>query len=213
MKFYFDFVSPYSYLAWTQIHSLADAYGRSVEPVPVLFAALLAANGTKGPAEVPARRRYMLRDLARIARAFDVAFDLPPAHPFNPLLALRLASVPMAPEQHRALVDALFRACWVERRALDDAATVAAIAAAHGTGAALAGAATDAVKQRLRAETDAAIAQGIFGVPTIVVDGETVWGCDSLPHLRRFLAGEAPPPAEVLARWEATPAAAIRKPL
>jgi 2-hydroxychromene-2-carboxylate isomerase len=65
IRFCFDFISPYAYLAWTQVHALADRHGRAVEPVPVLFAALLDHHGTVGPAEVPAKRRYLMFDVVR----------------------------------------------------------------------------------------------------------------------------------------------------
>ena len=102
IRFHFDFISPYAYLAWTQIHALAARHGRSVEPVPVLFAALLDHHGTKGPAEIPAKRRYLMFDVVRKARALGVPIGPPPAHPFDPLLALRVASVPMDAQATRA---------------------------------------------------------------------------------------------------------------
>src|SRR5262245_43625018 len=95
IRFFFDFISPYSYLAWTQLPQLAQRHSCTVQATPVLFAALLDAHGTKGPAEVPARRRYVMKDIARKAHAFGVPIDVPFAHPFNPLLALRIASLPM----------------------------------------------------------------------------------------------------------------------
>src|ERR1700754_987264 len=95
LRVYFDFISPYAYLAWTQLPGLAARHGCTIEPIPVLFAALLEHHGTRGPAEVPAKRRYLLVDVAPKARALGVPVGLPPHHPFNPLLALRLASLPL----------------------------------------------------------------------------------------------------------------------
>ena len=210
--FLFDFLSPYAYLASTQIHALAARHGRDVELVPVVFGALLDAHGTRGPAEIPARRRYLIRDVVRIAHRFGVPIAPPPAHPFNPLLALRVASLPMASERRRALVDALYRAAWVDGRDLGDRAVVAAVVAAAGGEPGLVDAAgTDEAKARLRRQTDEAIAAGVFGVPTMLVDGEPFWGCDSLPYLEGFLAGERPVHDELVARWEKLPAAVQRR--
>jgi 2-hydroxychromene-2-carboxylate isomerase len=208
----FDFISPYAYLAWTQIHRIATAAGHNVEPMPVLFAALLDAHGTKGPAEVPARRAYVIKDAARLAHAFGVPIDAPPVHPFNPLLALRLASLPLPPEKKRALIDALFAAAWQRCQNLADPAVVAAAATAAGIPPeCLDEAATPEAKSRLRAQTDEAIAAGAFGVPTVFVRGEMFFGCDSLPHLERYLHGEDPVPRDLLERWQNLPAGATRR--
>ena len=95
LLFYFDFISPYAFLAWTQIRGIAARCEREVEPVPVLFAGLLNAHDQKGPAEIPAKRRYLFKDIARKAHRLGVASVAPPpAHPFNPLLPLRIASLP-----------------------------------------------------------------------------------------------------------------------
>lgn len=202
IRFHFDYLSPYAYLAWTQMARIGGAHQREIDPIPVLFAALLAHHGTRGPAEVPARRRYLIKDVARLAHQFGVTIDAPPSHPFNPLLALRLTSLDMPADQRRALIDALFAAAWRERREISEPEVVAAIAQGVGIGPdRLEEANGEAAKVRLRAQTDAAIAFGIFGVPSMVVDGELFWGCDSLPHLERFLTGNDPVPADFTARW------------
>jgi 2-hydroxychromene-2-carboxylate isomerase len=211
IRFFFDYVSPYSYLAWTQLPALAERHGRAVEPVPVLFAALLDAHGTRGPAEVPARRRYLIRDVLRLAHQLGVPLEPPPAHPFNPLLALRVSSVPMPAEQRRALVTGLFAATWGGGGGVSDPSGVAAVLAEVGLPAdLLAQAQTAEGKAAVRAQTDQALALGAFGVPTMVADGELFFGCDSLPHLERFLRGEDPVRAEVVERWERLPASATR---
>ena len=197
LRFHFDFISPYAYLAWTQLgalvarHASTDAAcALAIEPVPILFAALLDANRTKGPAEIPSKRAYMWKDTMRSARALGVPFVPPPAHPFNPLLALRVASLAMDHEERVALVDAIFRACWERGLAISDPRVVEHAAnEAKLDGAALVrAAATPDAKARVKDATDAALAAGIFGVPTMVIDGEMFWGLDSLPHLERHLA-------------------------
>ena len=203
--------NPRSQRAWTQIHAVAERGGVTVEPVPVLFAALLGAHGTRGPAEVPARRAYLIRDVARLAHRFGVPLSPPPAHPFNPLLALRVASLPLPADQRRALVDALFTAAWADGTGLEPA-TVAAIAGRVGLAAdALEQAEQPAAKARLRAQCDRAITEGIFGVPTCTIRGQMFFGCDSLPHLEYFLAHGDVVPHDLVARWANLPASASRR--
>jgi 2-hydroxychromene-2-carboxylate isomerase len=213
MRFYFDFISPYAYLAWTQIHALAARHGRTVEPVPVLFAGLLGAHGTRGPAEVPAKRRYLFADVLRTAHRLGVPLAPPPAHPFNPLLALRVSSLPMAADRRRALIDALYAATWGDGPGVTDPAAVARLA--NGVGldgeALIAAAGTEEAKARVREQTDEAIAAGVFGVPTVIVEGELFWGHDSLTNLEAFLRGEGAIDAALLARWETLPASSTRK--
>jgi 2-hydroxychromene-2-carboxylate isomerase len=213
VQFLFDYVSPYSYLASTQVRALAARHARDVEPVPVLFAAMLNAVGTRGPGEVPAKREYMFRDVERIARTLGVPIEPPATHPFNPLTALRVTGgVPRMQERWR-LVEALFAAAWVRGLPIDQPETVASIASevgAEGTDL-LARATSPESKEHLREVTQEAIALGVFGVPTMLVDGEMFWGVDSLPLLDRFLGGERPLDAERLARWRALVPSATRK--
>ena len=211
IRFHFDFISPYAYLAWTQIHALAERHRARVEPVPVLFAALLDRHGQKGPAEIAAKRAYLIKDVSRTARRLGVVSAPPPAHPFNPLLGLRLSSLPMPAAIRRALVDALYWATWGGGEGITDRANVAAIATRVGLGAdAVALADQPEAKERVRQQTEDAIAAGAFGVPTMIVDGELFWGVDSLPSLDRFLAGERDVDPELLARWASLPASAKR---
>jgi 2-hydroxychromene-2-carboxylate isomerase len=211
IRFHFDFLSPYAYIAWTQIHALAERHGRAVEPVPVVLAALLAHGQTKGPAEIPAKRVWVYKDTVRTAHLLGLPFGPPPTHPFNPLLALR--AVAIAPADHqRAFIDALFAEAWGGGQGVDTAEKVQAIADRVGLdGAALvAGAQAPEAKDRLRRYTEGAIAQGVFGVPSMVVGDEVFWGYDAFGHLERFLEGKDPLDAAVTARWLARPASAVR---
>src|SRR3954464_389675 len=108
LRFYFDFVSPYSYVAWHQLPAIAARHAQAIEPVPVLFGAVLDAHGTKGPAEVPAKRRYLFKDVYRKARRAGLALTVPPTHPFNPLRALRAASLALPDDARRRLIGALY---------------------------------------------------------------------------------------------------------
>jgi len=211
VRFHFDFISPWAYIAWCRVHDLIAPYGRAIEPVPVLFAALLDAHGTKGPAEVPAKRAYLAKATTRAARAAGVRFAPPPHHPFNPLLALRVAGGAFAsPSERRRAVDALFAAAWGGGPGLEDPEAVSAVldrAGFDGPARVEAAASPDA-KAALRTATERAIADGIFGVPTFQVDGELFWGNDSLEDLDRFLDGADPITDDDRARWaRCTPSA------
>ena len=213
MRFYFDYVSPYAYLAWHQLPAIAARHGQAIEPVPVVFGALLGAHGTKGPAEVPAKRRYILHDVYRKARRAGVPLALPPAHPFNPLAALRASSLALPDDQRRALIGALYAAVWQTGEGIEAADAVARIAASVGLdGEAIVRAAGEAdAKARLRAQTDEALAAGVFGVPSVIAHGELFWGVDALDLLDDFLARRESVPAELVARWETLPATSVRR--
>lgn len=213
MRFYFDYVSPYAYLAWRQLPAIAARHTQPIEPVPVVFGALLGAHGTKGPAEVAAKRRYILKDVYRKTRLAGVPFTIPPSHPFNPLLALRASSLALPGDARPRLIDALFAAVWETGEGIEAPGAVSRIATSVGLdGDAIERAASEPdTKARLRAQTDEAIAAGVFGVPTVAAFGELFWGVDSLDLLDAFLARREPVPAELVARWEALPASAIRR--
>lgn len=217
LYFFFDFLSPYAYLAWHSIHQVASAAGREVEPIPVLLAALLDAHGQKGPAEIPAKREYVFKDALRTAHGLDLPFQPPPAHPYNPLLALRVATIMLAPRLRREVIDALFHAAWGNGEGLDGEEAVAKALAPTGfdTDVLIAEAKTTAIKEQLRADTATAVQLGVFGVPTVLADREVFWGHDSLGHLSRFLAGADPATigygARLVRSWLRTPAAATRR--
>jgi 2-hydroxychromene-2-carboxylate isomerase len=218
LRFYFDFLSPYAYLAWTRVHELVAPYSLPVEPVPILLAALLEHNRTRGPAEVPARRAYLFRDIVRLAYQHRIRLEPPAVHPFNPLLALRVSSLDMPPEVRRRLIDGLFAAVWAGGPGVTDPAVVVQAATSAGLDgpAAVAAAGTEEIKNRLRHHTEEAVAAGVFGVPTMILEregapAELFWGFDSFPHITRFLEGQDPITPELEARWAATPVGVTRK--
>jgi 2-hydroxychromene-2-carboxylate isomerase len=198
ITFHFDFISPYAYLAWTQIHALAARHGKRVVPIPTLLAALLAHGATKGPAEIPAKRAYLVVDTIRTARLLGVTFVPPASHPFNPLLPLRVASLDATDDERRARIDALFSAAWAKGEPID---TPEAVTRVLGDGDLARRAQEPAAKERLRAQTETAIASGVFGVPTIIVGGDVFWGVDSLGHLERHLRGEGVDTRAEMVKW------------
>ena len=216
IRFYFDFISPYAYLAWTQIQALATRVNATVEPVPILFAALLNAHGQKGPAEIPPKRIYLFKDVYRRAHRFGVPLVPPPHHPFNPLLALRVASVPQAAGERNRMIDGLFAAAWGEGSGIEHQEQVAEVVRRLGMNAPqlLDAATSTEVKNRLRQQTDEALQVGAFGVPTMIVGDELFWGADALEPLEAFIKGEDPlqkTGAKELARWMSIEPSAVRR--
>lgn len=203
LRFHFDYLSSNAYLAWIALPALAGRFGRRIELVPVLFPKLLEAYGQLGPAEVPPKMRWMARNNLRKAKLLGITLRPPAFHPFNPLLALRVSSLDLAEDARARLVSGLFRAVWTDRRHASEPAVVAAIADEAGLdGAALVAAAgTPEAKDRLRRQTEAALADGVFGVPTVIVDGELFFGYDDFDFLERFLAGEDPLDTSEAAYW------------
>jgi 2-hydroxychromene-2-carboxylate isomerase len=213
LDFHFDFVSPYACVAWGRIGDICARHECTVHPVPVLFSALLSAHGTKGPAEVPAKRAYVFKDAFRKAHRLGLPpLTPPPSHPFNPLVALRAVTALSSDADRARLTTALYLATWADGTGVETAESVAHVATGAGfDGEALvAAAATPQAKEALRRATDEAIDHGAFGVPTMIVDGELFWGCDALEAVDDFLAGRDPPAGVSLARWTNLPASARR---
>lgn len=203
IEFLFDYVSPYAYLAWTQIRSLARRHGSNLRRIPVLFAGLLQANGQLGPAEIPRKRLYMFKDALRTANVLGVPLIPPPSHPFNPLLALRVTCAEIDAPHTEHLIDRLFHAAWGSGQGVETPAQVARVLRELELDAdeVITRASSPIAKQRLRDETDRALASGSFGVPTMLVNDELFWGCDSLGHLDRYLAGQESLDPSLIEQW------------
>jgi 2-hydroxychromene-2-carboxylate isomerase len=214
LRFCLDYLSPYAYLAWLRMPDLARRHGRALEPVPVLLAGLLNGVGSIGPAEIPPKRVYVFKQTLRIAHEQGAPFTLPPSHPFNPLLSLRVTAAVDDVAERSRLTTALYSAAWGQGRAIETPEQVGAVLTEAGfdAKALLERAALPEVKDRVRRNTEEALAAGVFGVPSVVVDGEMFWGVDSLGHLERFLEGRDPLTPEALERWQNLPATANRRP-
>jgi 2-hydroxychromene-2-carboxylate isomerase len=192
LSFYFDYISHNAYLAFTQLPELAARQGIEIDLVPVLFAGLLNAHGQLGPAEVPAKARWMGRDVIRKAKRLGLPLRAPASHPFNPLLSLRASSLSLSAEERRALVAALFDATWAESKNVSDPAVVHQAATRAGLDGAsvVKRAGDDEAKQALRAQTEEAVAAGVFGIPSMRVDSVIFWGYDDFPNLDLYLGGK-----------------------
>ncbi|MDI6748525.1 MAG: 2-hydroxychromene-2-carboxylate isomerase [Rhodocyclaceae bacterium] len=191
IRFYFDFSSPYSYLASERIDALAERHGRRVQWGPVLLGAIAKALGTVTLTSQPGQAEYSIHDFARSARFMDIPYTHPANFPVSTVTAARAyywlhgQDCALA----RRFAHEIFRAYFADGRNIADAQVVLEIAAKVGAGgtAVETGMNDPAIKERLRAETDTALAAGIFGVPWIVVDKEPFWGADRLPQLERWL--------------------------
>jgi 2-hydroxychromene-2-carboxylate isomerase len=183
VDWYFDFVSPFAYLASQRIHVLVP---REVELrlKPVLFAGLLRVHGHKGPAEIPAKRRFTYRQALWQAEQHGIPMRFPPAHPFNPLAALRLA---VALDCRPEVVDRIFAFIWIQGRDPDTERD--ALAEALGLDTRHAGdlIAAPEVKAKLAHYGEEAAARGVFGVPTLAIGDELFWGFDALEPAMRHL--------------------------
>lgn len=171
-RWYFDVISPFAYLQWQKLKPLLAVY--DIAPVPIVFGAVLEALGQRGPAEIPHKREFTYRHVLWQAREAGVPMRFPPAHPFNPIAALRLC---VAADCSPAAIDAVFDRIWGQGQAGDSVEALAPLAETLGIPAdAMTAAET---KRRLRAGTDAAIAAGVFGVPTLALGKALFWGNDA----------------------------------
>lgn len=189
---YLDFISPYAYLAFEALPEALRGISYSLSYQPVLLGALFKHHGQLGPAEIAPKRDWTYRQVLWLAHSRGVALQMPASHPFSPLPLLRLAlacspeSDPGAPNRH--VCETIFRHVW---RGGDQALAPARLQALTEALAPRRDVNGEAVKAQLRRNTDAAIAQGVFGVPAFAVDGRLFWGLDSLPMLRACLLGDA----------------------
>lgn len=188
ITFYLDFISPYAYLAFEKLPEALKGISYSVTYKPLLFAGLLKHHGQLGPAEIAGKREWTYRQVLWLARQSSVPLQMPASHPFNPLALLRLAvACDVHGTPNRYVCETLFRHVWRGGAEAADPQRLAALTAELAPQREVDGA---DVKAQLKAHTDEALALGVFGVPTMVVDGKLFWGLDALPMLRAFLLGD-----------------------
>ena len=197
VEFWFDVGSPYSYLAYRALPALAAECDARIDWRPMLLGAVFKATGNHSPIEVPAKGRWALVDLQRWARRIGTTLEMNPNFPINTLVLMR-AAVAMKARGDDALLrylDAVFEAIWCMRKNMNDAQVVAEVLGAAGFDPreVLALASDAGVKDRLKADTEQAIARGVFGAPTFFVGRgggapEMFWGQDRLDFLDRKLA-------------------------
>jgi 2-hydroxychromene-2-carboxylate isomerase len=181
-QWYFDFISPFAYLGLGDIESLSQELPVSYKPV--VLGALLKHYGQLGPAEIPPKRLQTYRMCVWKARERDIPFHFPPAHPFNSLALLRIAA---AFDADKEAVRTIFDFVWKEGRDPQSEQSLAVLCER------LAIADVDALiertnaREKLRRNTETAIAAGVFGVPTLALGDELFWGTEALPMAKVYL--------------------------
>lgn len=201
---YFDFISPFAYIGLHRLKELpADL---RIEYRPVLFAGILDHWGQKGPAELPTKRRYTYRISHWTATRLGLPFRYPAAHPFNPLHHLRLA---IAAGCTTEAIRTIFESVWTTGEDAADQSRFASLCARLGVKRESLGA--PEVKETLRRNTDDAIKRGVFGVPTLEIDGELFWGADSIEFLTAYLKDSSVVRNPEMHRLDNLPIAAARR--
>lgn len=198
VDFWFDPVSPYAHLAFERLPEALEGLSVDVRYRPVVFAAMLKHHGHKGPAEIEPKRAWTFRQVDWLARTHGIPMDTPAEHPFNPLALSRLlwATAPDGLTPSRHACETVLRHVWRGGASAVDPQRLEGLAALLAPRLDPNG---DAAKQRLRASTDAAIAAGVFGVPTTGAEGRLFWGFDALPMLAALLRGD---PSFDAAAWD-----------
>jgi 2-hydroxychromene-2-carboxylate isomerase len=189
LRFSFDVVSPYAYLAFERMPQVLAGISHEVSYQPILFAGLLQHWGQKGPAEITPKREWTYRQVMWLAHRLGVPLQMPAQHPFNPLALLRLilACTHAGRSPNRWVCEQALHHVW---RGGADAADASRLAALTQQLAPVRDPAGAEVKDELRRATAEAAARGLFGVPTIEVDGRVFWGLDGLEMLSAYLRGE-----------------------
>ena len=192
LEFYFDYGSPYSYLADTQVEAIAQRAGAALVRKPMLLGGVFKATGNHSPAELPQKSAWSAFDMPMWARHYDVPFQRNPFFPVNTLALMRGAAAAQLDGLFERYHPAVFKAMWVEGRNLNDMKEVAVVLTAAGLDAEKFGGRIQDqdVKDRLKATTEEAVARGVFGAPTCFVDKMMFFGNDRLPFVELALKEE-----------------------
>jgi 2-hydroxychromene-2-carboxylate isomerase len=182
LDWYFDFISPFAYFQLTQFGKFPDNIKINLRPV--LFAGLLKHWGHKGPAEIPAKRKLMYRHTLWQARKNKIPFRMPPAHPFNPLKALRLC---IALDNDNYVISKIFDFIWVQGHSLEDLSAWDNLTKELDVENADEKIKDPVVKEQLHTNTQKAVELGVFGVPTTIINGELFWGFDTTEMLLEYI--------------------------
>lgn len=200
VKFYFDFISPYAWLAWRPLINALQKHSSSpimpgpisfeatnqkknitFEAIPVLFAGLLNHHGQLGPAEIPSKRVFIFKDIVRRAKLQNLKVNPPPTHPFNPLLSLRIASLDYPSNSIKyQVIGRILDAVWSEGRDVSDEKIIRSILREFDLNDEeyLQRSKEPILKEKLKNQTNEAISCGVFGVPTTLIDDELFWGSE-----------------------------------
>ena len=188
-EFFFDFGSPASYLAYTQMDGIAKRTGAEIVWRPMLLGGVFKATGNASPVTVAAKGNWMMTDLPRFAERYGVPYNRNPFFPVNTLVMMRGAAAFEGTPQFRPYVDAMFKAMWVEPKNMNDLPTAAGVLKAAGFDPQgfMAKAESQEAKDRLKATTEEAVARGVFGAPTTFVGEDMFFGQDRLDFVEEAL--------------------------
>jgi 2-hydroxychromene-2-carboxylate isomerase len=192
VKFYFDPVSPYVYFALHKLLKVAEKHIIEIQSVPILFAGLLNVHGQKGPAEIRSKRKYIFLDSLRLSQIENIPLNAPPAHPFNPLLPLRVIASVDDDIERLKLTKVVIFGCWEKGLDISNENVLKELFQNFGfNGEFLINQANSKeVKKKLKLNTEEAIENGVFGVPTMIIDHQIFWGCDRVESLELYLNGK-----------------------
>jgi 2-hydroxychromene-2-carboxylate isomerase len=193
VEFIFDVVSPTAYLAYKRLPGVAARTGAAIVWTPVFLGAVMQGSGNSPPGTVPAKGEYMGRDLVRCAERYDIPFALNPHFPVKTLILQRAAVALLDDGGEGALLpflDTCFQAVWVDGKDMGSAAVAAETLSAAGFDpeVLVARAGDPAIKEKFKANTDGAVARGVFGAPTFFVGEEMYFGQDRLDYVEDALA-------------------------
>jgi 2-hydroxychromene-2-carboxylate isomerase len=194
IHFFFDFISPYAWLAFKALPQSLEGISYRVHYHPVVFGAMLKHHGQLGPAEMPGKRDWTYRQVMWLAKQQGTDLQMPASHPFNSLSLLRLAvAASDNGEPNRYVVESIFKHVWCTGLEASDAERLEALQLhlLSQANVSLKDPQSVEVKQLLQQQTQQAIDLGLFGVPSVVVNGQVFWGQDALPMLRAYLQGDA----------------------
>ena len=182
VEFFFDVGSPASYLAWTQLESIAQRTNAKIIWRPMLLGAVFQATGNASPAAVPAKGPYMLKDLQRFSNIYGVPFNFNPFFPLNTMHLMRGATAYLEEPEFQTYLAAIFNALWSEQLNMESPEVVAEVLTKAGIDVTdfMARISETEVKERLKDTTEEAVARGVFGAPSFFVNGEMFFGQDRL---------------------------------
>lgn len=192
IDFYFDFLSPFSFLAWKRFNQVINE-NVEINYIPVILGQLLNHHGIKGPGEVDPKREFLFKTCLRIASRERIKLVAPKFHPFNPLYALRLATVACSGQNQKKVIDAIWEAGWSQGQDIGNEEILEKALNENNLPAKelIERSYAKEVKQELKSNTQKAIENQAFGVPTFIVNKkELFWGNDSLNDIKNYLAGK-----------------------
>lgn len=189
VEVFFDVGSPASYLAWTQLESIAQRANAKIIWRPMLLGAVFQAVGNTSPAAIPAKGAYMLKDLQRFSNIYGVPFNFNPFFPLNTMHLMRGATAYLEEPEFQTYLAAIFNALWTEKLNMESPEVVAAVLTKAGldTTDFMDRISESEVKERLKDTTEEAVTRGVFGAPSFFVNGEMFFGQDRLSFVETAL--------------------------